>query len=316
MINLVLGTMTFGESVFGNEIGEFVKKFMSYGYNEIDTAYVYNNGECERLLGNALREIHDTYKIATKVNPRITGRLDSEAAFLQINESLSRLQKDYADVVYLHFPDPKTNVDSVLYAITELKENGKVKELGLSNYPAWMVADICNKCDKEGWLKPTVYEGIYNPLTRKAEIELNACLYYYGLKFYAYNPLAGGLLSGRYLKYEESAQEGRFVNRPNYLNRYWRRCNFDAVEMLNNVCLKYGVSCVEATFRWMAYHSMLDEKRGDAIILGASKLEHLVQNMDAIKIGPLPDAIANVFEEIWEKTRGESPEYFTLFKGI
>ena len=314
-VNLVLGTMTFGESVFSPEVEEFICAFLDAGYDELDTAYVYNEGNCERLLGEVLPSLERPFKIATKVNPRITGRLDADAAYMQVNESLERLRLPSVDIVFLHFPDPATPVESVLSAMADLHEQGKFKELGLSNFPAWMVADVWHICDKHGWVRPTVYEGIYNPLTRKAEVELNGCLNHYGLRFYAYNPMAGGLLTGRYPSFSDTPQDGRFTHRPNYQKRYWKQSYFDAVGAIKQVSERHGFTSVEATYRWLAYHSMLDGDRGDAILIGASKPEHLKQNMSSISAGPLPKDVVAAFEEAWAMTKGDSPEYFTLYKG-
>ena len=104
------------------------------------------------------------------------------------------------------------------------------------------------------------------------------------------------------------------LHRPNYQNRYWKKSFFDAVDLLKNVCEKYSITTVEATYRWLAYHSMLNAERGDAIIIGASKLDHLKQNMNAVKAGPLQDEILEAFEQAWNITKADSPEYFTLFK--
>ncbi len=314
-VRLVLGTMTFGESVFSPDVEQFVSTFLDAGYDELDTAYVYNEGECEKLLGEVLPDLKKTYKIATKVNPRISGKLDGEAAYKQVNESLERMNLSSVDTVYLHFPDPATPVYSVLEASAELHKQGKFKELGLSNFPAWMVADVWHICDKHGWVRPTVFEGIYNPLTRKAETELNACLDYFGMRFYAYNPMAGGLLTGRYGKFEDAPTDGRFTHRPNYQGRYWKKSYFDAVNIIKGAAAKYGINTIEATYRWLAYHSMLNGDRGDAILIGASKLSHLKQNMETVKEGPLPDDVVKAFENAWAVTRGDSPEYFTLYKG-
>lgn len=314
-MKLILGTMTFGESVFSPDVKEFIRSFLEHGGKELDTAYVYNNGTCERLLGEALPEISESYTIATKVNPRITGRLDAEAAYMQLNESLKRLGRDSVDTVFLHFPDPATPVESVLGAMADLHDQGKFKELGLSNFPAWMVTDVWHICKANGWVLPTVFEGIYNPLTRKAETELNDCLNHFGLRFYAYNPMAGGLLTGRYSSFSEAPADGRFTHRPNYQKRYWKQSYFDAVEIIKKAAEKHGITIIEAVYRWLAYHSMLDEKRGDAIIIGASKLSHLVQNMEAVKAGPLPEDILGAFEDAWNTARPDSPEYFTLYKG-
>lgn len=315
-VKLVLGTMTFGESVFHPDVEAFIQVFLDEGYEELDTAYVYNNGQCEILLGEALKKTGRNHiKISTKVNPRISGRLDGEAAYKQLNESLERLGVESVDTFYLHFPDSNTPVDSVLEACSELYNQGKYKELGLSNFPAWLVADVYHKCRANGWVLPTVYEGIYNPLTRKAESELNAALYYFGIRFYAYNPMAGGLLTGRYGSFENEPGDGRFAHRPNYQNRYWKKSYFEAVEVIKAACEKSGLGIIEAVYRWLAYHSMLDGKRGDAVLVGASKVSHLKQNMKAVKAGPLPEHVVNAFTAAWELCKADSPEYFTFYKG-
>lgn len=294
---------------------QFVNSFLDAGYTELDTAYVYNEGTCEKMLGDILPELYKPYRIATKVNPRITGRLDGAAAYQQLNESLERLKLSCLDIVYLHFPDPATPVEDVLAAMADMHEQGKFRELGLSNFPAWMVADAWHKCEQHGWVKPTIYEGMYNPLTRNAERELNACLDNFGMRYYAYNPLCGGLLTGRYGKYEDAPTDGRFTHRPGYQNRYWKKRYFDAMEIVKAACEQEGITTVEATYRWMAYHSMLRESRGDGIIIGASKLNHLIQNMETVKQGELPQHLLDAFEEAWQICRPDSPEYFTLYKG-
>lgn len=314
-VSLVLGTMTFGESVFHPDVEQFVSAFLEAGYTELDTAYVYNNGDCECLLGDFLPSLERTFTIASKANPRITGRLDYDAVKNQVNESLERLHLPYVDIEYLHFPDPFTPVEGALRAMNELHEEGKVKEFGLSNFPAWMVADVWNICDRNNWIKPGVYEGIYNPLTRKAETELNACLNHFGMRFYAYNPLAGGLLTGRYQDFEETPSDGRFTHRPNYQGRYWKKSYFDSVKLIKDAAEKEGMTIIEAVYRWLSYHSMLSGDRHDAIIIGASKLNHLKQNLETVRKGPLPESLLDAFEQAWQMSKSDSPEYFTLFKG-
>ena len=313
-MKLVLGTMTFGESVFAPDVEAFVNAYLQNGGTELDTAYVYNEGNCERLLGEVLPKLEKPFRIATKVNPRISGRLDGEAAYKQVNESLERLGLTRVDTVYLHFPDPATPVESVLEAMADLHDQGKFTELGLSNFPAWMVTDAWHLCKDHGWVLPTVYEGIYNPLTRKAEVELNACLNHFGMRFYAYNPLEGGLLTGRYARIEDAPTDGRFTHRPNYQGRYWKKSYFDAVDVIREAAKKAGITMIEAVYRWLAYHSMLDDARGDAIIIGASKLNHLLGNMETLKKGPLPEELLTAFRTAWEITKGDSPEYFTLYQ--
>lgn len=314
-VKLILGTMTFGESVFSPQVGEFVNTFLDAGYDELDTAYVYNQGNCERLLGEVLPGLDRPFRIATKVNPRISGKLDGEAAYKQVNESLERMKLPSIDTVFLHFPDPATPVISVLEAMADLHDQGKYRELGLSNFPAWMVADVWHICDRHSWVRPTVYEGVYNPLSRKAECELNDCLNAFGMRFYAFNPMCGGLLTGKYGSFEEAPSDGRFTHRPNYQGRYWKKSFFEALEVIKTAAEKQGIGSIEATYRWLAYHSMLCGDRGDAILIGASKLNHLKQNMETVKAGPLPEDVIAAFETAWTITKGDSPEYFTLYKG-
>ena len=97
--------------------------------------------------------------------------------------------------------------------------------------------------------------------------------------------------------------------------KYWKKSNFDALDVIRKAVEPHGISMIEATYRWLAYHSMLDESRGDAILIGASKLHHLIENMNTIKAGPLPDDITTAFDIAWELCRGNSREYFTLYNG-
>lgn len=314
-VKLILGTMTFGESVFESDAEKFVRTFLDAGNDELDTAYVYNEGKCELILGEVLSKVgKERVRVSTKVNPRISGRLDGEAAHKQLNESLMRLGLDSVDIFYLHFPDSDTPVLSVLQMCAELYDQGKFRELGLSNFPAWMVADVWHQCKANGWVLPTVYEGLYNPLSRHAERELDRALDEYEIRFYAYNPLAGGLLTDKY--FDNTVKPGRFTNRPNYQNRYWRSSYFEAIDEIRKVCRTYGMGITEAAYRFLAHHSMLDPERGDGIIIGASKFEHLTQNISYADQGELPEVVVRVMNDAWEICKADAPEYFTFYKAM
>lgn len=313
-MKLILGTMQFGERVFGKETEEMIKTFCELGYTELDTAYVYNEGRSECLIGDALENISYNVNLATKVNPRISGKLDADAVFSQFEESLKRMKIDYVNTLYLHFPDPNTPVESALEACNILHKEGKILELGLSNFPAWLVGEVYHICKNHDWILPTVYQGLYNPLSRHAERELNKALYYYGTRFYAYNPLAGGLLSVKYK--DKLIKDGRFINRPNYQKRYWHESYFNAIDEIDNLCSKYGITITEAAYRWIAFHSMLDEKRGDGIIIGASSKEQLKENISYLKNGFLPEDIVSVINNAWNLTKSDAPEYFSFYKPI
>lgn len=313
-VKLVLGTMTFGEQIFGSDVKTMIDSFLSGDYRELDTAYVYNNGECERLLGSALKNIdRNSYEIATKVNPRITGKLDKEAVLNQTNESLHRLGLKNVDTLYLHFPDPNTPVESALEGCAQLFDEGKFSRLGLSNFPAWLVSEVYHICDKHDWMRPKVYEGLYNPLSRFAERELNSALDYYNISFYAYNPLAGGMMTDKYSGKDKTLKTGRFTTRPNYQQRYWKDSYFDAVDHIKEACAKHNINIVEAAYRWLAFHSMLKAERGDAIIIGASRLPQLIQNTETLNKGTLPETIVEAIEAAWNVCKADAPEYFRYY---
>ena len=313
-MKLILGTMTFGQQVEKEIAKEMCTMFLSKGFHEVDTAYVYNDGKCEKMIGEILPalEAYDV-QLATKVNPRVTGRLDKEAVDMQIKESLERMNVTKVDTLYLHFPDYNTLIESALEAVNSWYEKKTFKRLGLSNFPAWLVIDVLAKCEKNGWVKPSVYEGLYNVLGRNVERELFDALHAYHISFHAYNPLAGGLLTGKYKGYETAPEAGRFKCRPTYHKRYWKKSYFDAVKVIQNACDEHGISIVTAAIKWLAYHSELKVENGDGIIMGASSCLQLEQNINGLNGDKLPEAVVNAMEEAWELCKADSPEYFRYY---
>lgn len=131
----------------------------------------------------------------------------------QFNISLERMKQKSIDLLYLHVPDWNTPILETLTAINDLYKEGKFKRFGLSNYASYQVMEIYYLCKEKAFVLPTVYQGMYNGITRDVETELFGCLRYLGIKFYSYNILAGGILSGKH-KYEDydnkSIKKGRF----------------------------------------------------------------------------------------------------------
>ncbi len=310
-MKIVLGTMNFGPQLDTEASREMVTGFLQTGNRELDTAYVYNGGSTETILGEILPSLEaECYEVATKVHPRITGRLDRETILMELTESLKRMKRDTVDLLYFHFPDGKTPIEEALETIKELHEQGKVKELGLSNYPAWQVIDIAYKCDKIGCPRPTVYQGMYNALCRNVEPELFPAIRSLGMRFYAFNPLAGGMLTGKHHHFEDAPEPGRFARLESYRKRYWKQSYFDAVDEIRKACETEGIPMVEAAYRWLAFHSCLDAAKGDGILLGASRLEQMTQNMAAVEKGELPQAILDAMDAAWEIAKPDSPAYF------
>ena len=168
-------------------------------------------------------------------------------------------------------------------AVDTLHKEGHFTRFGLSNYQAWEVAQICELCIHNNWVRPSVYQGVYNALHRSVEPELLPCLRHYGIAFYNYNPLAGGYLTSRYHR-EDGAGEIEKGSRFDpekwqgkmYRSRYWNDAYFDALEILRPVAAKAGLTEAECALRWMTHHSLLEGEKGDAVIIGASSVKHLV----------------------------------------
>lgn len=176
---------------------------------------------------------------------------------------------------------------------------------------------MCEICEKNGWIKPTVYQGLYNALHRAVEPELLPCLRHYGISFYNYNPLAGGYLTDRYHR-EQTAEDlekgSRFdperVQGQSYRARYWNDAFFDALDILRPVAKKHGLSEAECALRWMNHHSAMRREQGDKIIIGASSVGHLESNMKDLEKGPLPEEVVKALDQGWERCKGVSIKYY------
>jgi aflatoxin B1 aldehyde reductase len=310
-VKVILGAMTFGNQVDQSTADKMLGMFLERGHTEIDTAYVYTNGKSETMLGKILKDIdRDSFSIATKVAPRVKGSLRPEAVEEQLNTSLKRLDLDYVDIFYLHMPDLTTPVELTLQACDKLHKQGKFKILGLSNYAAWQVAQIACICEKNSFVSPQVYQGMYNVLTRQVEAELFPCIRNYGISFYAYNPLSAGILTGRYKRFEDLPEEGRFKVMSFYKDRYWKREYFAVISKLAEASSASGVSMTGAALIWLMQHSALNGAKSDGIILGVSKLEHLKENLEYLEKPTLMAETAEKYNEVWDSIKGICPKYF------
>nr|XP_056721454.1 aflatoxin B1 aldehyde reductase member 2 [Euleptes europaea] len=319
----VLGVMEFGNRAGLDASRAMLRAFLDHGHCELDTAHIYAGGESERILGTLLAtEPGGAVKVATKANPWDGKTLKAESVCSQLETSLKRLQMKSVDLFYLHAPDHGTPVEETLQACDKLHKEGKFKEFGLSNYAAWEVAEICTLCKSHDWVLPTVYQGMYNATTRQVEPELLPCLRHFGIRFYAYNPLAGGLLTGKY-KYTDKDKnpsqqpQSRFFGNDwaqVYRDRYWKEHHFQGVALVEKALSDaYGSdppSMTSAALRWMYHHSKLQADCGDAVIIGMSSLEQLQENLKCSEEGPLQAGVVDAFERAWHLTAHECPNYF------
>lgn len=307
----ILGTMTFGEQVDKANARQMIEIFLSAEHTDLDTAYIYCGGETEKILGQLITpERREEINLATKAHPSENEGLSPHGVTRQLEASLARLKTEYVDLFYLHSPDPSTPITDTLQACWRLHQSGKFKDFGLSNYAAWQVSEIYHICAQNGWMKPVVYQGMYNALTRDVERELFPCLRSYGIKFYAYNPLAGGLLTGKHPGFSETAEAGRFKLQQTYRDRYWDELYFQAVAKVVKACNMYETAPANAALRWLTYHSCLSRRDGDGIILGASKVEQLERNLGILNEGSLEQEVVEAFDRGWEICRSACSKYF------
>jgi aryl-alcohol dehydrogenase-like predicted oxidoreductase len=302
------GTMTFGGQTDAAAAAEMVAYCLDHGVNFFDTANVYTAGASERILGQALQGRRDRVVLASKVAAKMGPGADeaglSRAAILrQADESLRRLGTDYLDLYYLHWPDYAVPMDESLGALAELVQAGKVRYLAASNFAAWQMVQMLGLAERRGWPRMTAVQPMYNPLSRAIEPELLPMCREFGLGTVVYNPLAGGLLTGKQT-FAAPAPGTRFDQNQAYLDRYWHAANFTAVAELAAIAQAASRSLVSLVLGWTLHHTPVD-----CVILGASKVAHLHENLRAAEDGPLPpEAVAGI-ERVWLKLRGPSPRY-------
>lgn len=251
----------------------------------------------------------------TKANPDEPGGLTPASVVRQLRTSLERLRTDSLDLFYLHMPDLETPIEDTMAAVAEQHAAGRFRRFGLSNYAAWQVAEIVGLCAAHGWPQPVVYQGMYNALTRDVERELLACLAHFSITFYAYNPLAGGLLSGKYRSVDDLPDNGRFAGNESYQARYWKAGYFDVIGRFADLARRHDIEPAAAALRWLVHHSALANgpaggKNDHAIILGATSEARLIANLDACERGPLPDELVMALDEGWETVGPSCIKYF------
>ena len=322
MVDTQVGAMEFGRQTNESQSFEIMDYCLNKGLNWFDTALMYNGGKSETIMGNYGAKMGASkMHIATKAYPNFNERgFSFDGLAEQLDLSLSHLQTDCVDIFYLHQPDRKNPIEETLRACDHLHKQRKFKELGISNYAAWELAEMVYLCKHNNWVLPTVYQGMYNPLTRMVEAELFPCMRRLGVRFYAYNMLAGGLLTGKHKiddHPEDETKLGRFFGKEvwpsNYRKRFWQKEYFEGIEDIQNALTGcYGeekVSLIEASTRWMYHHSMLSSEYGDGVILGGSSLSQLKNNMKFIDKGPLDANVVSAFDRSWERVKGVCPRY-------
>ncbi|KAI1340261.1 Aldo/keto reductase [Xylariaceae sp. FL0016] len=309
---IILGLMVIGPegtSARLTSMDDFKKSFDIFqdrGYNEIDTARLYVGGKQEGFTREAGWKERG-FSIATKVFPIPPVSHDPEVLKSTFETSLKELGTDSVD-------DRSIPYDQTLAAVNDLYKAGKFKRLGLSNYSASEVAEIVMHCKYNNYVRPTVYQAIYNCLFRTIETELVPTCRRYGIAIDAWSPLGGGFIAGTIKSKTDNPTTGRYAPGPmEHVTRgkYFRDGIIEGAQMIREASEKAGVHPLEVAMRWLVHHSMLKIRNGDdGIVIGWSNLQQLTDNLDYAEKGPLPDDLVEVLERAWRASKADVDPYF------
>ncbi|KAI5856204.1 NADP-dependent oxidoreductase domain-containing protein [Durotheca rogersii] len=320
---IILGLMTFGPDASAGaritDVSEFnrcLDTFQARGYNEVDTARVYIDGQQEAFTRETKWKERGL-TLATKFKyPAEAGTYQAAKVVESLETSLKELGTESVDIIYLHAADRATPFAETLEAVDKLHKAGKFVQFGISNFTAAEVAEVVLTCKYNGWVRPTVYQGMYNAITRGIEAELIPTCRRYGLDIVVYNPIAGGLFSGKIKSVDIDPAEGRFSTKSstgaNYRRRYFKESTFKALQTAERAVEKHPeLSLVEVALRWVVHHSKLKIKGGtDGILIGVSSHDQLVSNLDNLEKGPLPEDVLQALDEAWKIAQPDAPNYW------
>ena len=296
---LCLGTMTFGGQTSEQDSIEIIRYAIDQGINFIDTADQYNNGASEVATGKGIKGNRQHLVLASKVfNPHsndVNDRgLNRRHIIESLERSLSNLGTDYLDVYYLHSPDRFTPIEETLETMSTLVRSGKVRYVGVSNFASWQICDMLWTADKRNGIAPVVSQNVYNLLTRDIDDELLPFARKHQIGVVVYNPIAAGLLTGKYAAGEPAADNTRFAINPTYRQRYFHDENLAAVHKLSAIAASVDMGILEFAMKWC-----LAQEGINAVLTGVSQLAQLEQNVAAVDGKALDPAVFAQCDEIW-----------------
>ena len=305
---LCLGTMTFGAKVPGDEAVGIVHAALDRGVNFIDTANIYARGLSESIVGEALTGCREDVVLASKcagaLSPRINdGGLSRTSIIRNVDASLKRLATDYLDILFLHFPDSETSFDEIVQTMGALVASGKIRYWGVSNFAAWECCSLVHAARAAGLPEPVVTENVYNAVTRGLDGEMLPFLRAYRLGLITYNPLAGGLLTGKHA-HGKAAAGTRLADDKGYALRYLRPSSVDAADRLVELAAEAGISPVQLAYRWL-----LSKDYITSVICGVSGMGQLEDNLAACEAEPLSGDLLAEVDALWDGIKGDYFDY-------
>ncbi|WP_375396913.1 aldo/keto reductase [uncultured Sphingomonas sp.] len=294
---LSLGTMTFAQDKTSAvaktgpaDAERIVGRAIDAGINFFDTADVYSGGESETMLGQAIRARRDEVVLATKAGWRTGPALNQSGLSAQhlhwsIKQSLKRLGTDYVDVYIAHRDDANTPLEETLQALDTIVRHGKARYIGFSNWSAWKVAAALELQRANGWAPFTHGQMMYSLLGRDIEPEVVPMMRRYGLGLTAWSPLASGFLSGKYARGAAGGAEDRLADLQQA--QFNVEAGFALVDQLRPITATHGASVAQVAIAWLLARDVVS-----SVILGASKLEQLEENLGAADLALSADELA------------------------
>ncbi len=305
---LCLGTMTFGLQCDEAQSHAILDTAAAGGIDFLDAADVYplggghnTAGRTEEIVGGWLRGKRHDYILATKcvgamgTKPWDQG-MSRKHILDAIDASLRRLGTDYVDLYQLHSYDKRTPIDEALEALDTVVRHGKARYAGVSNWPAYKVARALGRSELRHLVQITSVQPRYNLLFRSFERDLLPLCAEEGLAVIPYNPLAGGLLTGKHDDKAAPPEGSRFqlgTAGARYQERYWHGQQFETIEALRHVAAEAGMSMATMAIRWVLSNPAIT-----APIIGASRPEQLADTLAAAEHGPLPGELKAKLDDI------------------
>jgi len=296
---IAFGTMTIGSRmspalarIGSADADRLVRQALDAGVNFFDTANVYHNGESERILGQALGERRDEAVVATKVGMRISGQInDSGLSARNIHHSLDRslrdLGSDHVDLLLCHRTDPITPLEETLAALDATVRAGKVRYIGFSNWPAWMVAKAVSLQKANGWAPFVTGQMYYSLVGRDIEHEYVPMALDAGIGTMVWSPLAGGFLSGKYTREDPTGGGGRASSFD--VIKVDQEAGYGVVDVLRRIADARGVPVAAAAIAWL-----IEKPTVSTVIIGFANEQQLTQNLEAADLVLTPEEIAQL----------------------
>jgi aryl-alcohol dehydrogenase-like predicted oxidoreductase len=291
---LCLGTMTFGTDWgWGADEAEsraMLDAFADAGGNFVDTANAYTDGTSERLLGRFLAGRRDEFVLATKYTiGRPPGDANAEGnqrknLVRSLEASLERLGTDYVDVYWVHMWDGFTPIEEVARALDDAVRAGKVLHVGFSDFPAWLVSRADALAEAMRWTRPAAIQVEYNLAARDAERELIPMAEELGLSVLDWSPLAGGVLTGKFLDGAPATGPARMDDPPGHFAKYHAPRARAIARIVADEAEALGCSPAQLAIAWLR-----DRSPAHIPVVGARSVRHLADNLAAAELDVPPD---------------------------